>query len=251
MTTYYYLCHKRKVIFTEMPKNGCESIRHLILREEGIYENPKDIWNKINHGYKGITYKISGDDIKNFMEKNSDYKLLTIIRNPFTRLVSGYFDKIIRPENVTYPYCKRVIIAHGRKRQTSTTKVSFEEFVNYIIKEDKQTLDYHYRPQTNLFDITIRNNEMLKMEDIPNIKKRLKELGFKEEYTNYNKVIKKEYQIKIDIKDINIYKQYGEFYKIFDKKYQPKTEYYYKDEELKKKVYEFYKKDFELLNYSK
>ena len=108
-------------ICTWIPKNSCSSLRYSIAIANGAISNLNDIsWIHQNN--------------KSFCASNKE--LLTakysfvILRNPFKRLLSFYFDKICHNDNLQQD--KSQELAHKVFNTTDTT--SFKDFVNTISK---------------------------------------------------------------------------------------------------------------------
>lgn len=81
MDSRYLIIKEKRIIFSDIPKSGSQSIRKLVVDYYGKNEN---IWN-IRHYWT--------NEISNY----PDYKLISLIRNPYDRLVSGYYDKFVKP----------------------------------------------------------------------------------------------------------------------------------------------------------
>lgn len=234
---YYYISHKRKVIINHTPKCCCESIRYLFLDDENKFTKNADIW-----------YKISGNIVTNIRPFLRSYDVIYIVRNPFYRLVSGYIDKMIRSQP-TLKICRQII---SHYKSDGIRRVTFEQFVNFIIRQDKKTLDEHFKPQVNLINLNPDFNfKIYQLEKDKNIiNDLLKEKGFKKGFVNYNKDVLKTYFKKINImgkihdKDYQHYKQY------IKEKIIPNYEAFYTNE-LIIKVFDFYKDDFIKLGYFK
>ena len=75
---------------------------------------------------------------------SADYFKFAFVRNPYTRLLSGYLDKFIREENVT-PGRRSVTKTLGRKEDA---EVSFEEFIDAIASQKPRSMNQHWRLQT-------------------------------------------------------------------------------------------------------
>lgn len=73
-----------------------------------------------------------------------DYFKFTFVRNPYTRLLSGYLDKFVREENITAGR-RSVTKVLGRKEDA---EVSFEEFIDAIVSQKPRSMNQHWRPQT-------------------------------------------------------------------------------------------------------
>lgn len=80
------------------------------------------------------------DDLSRFERKQGDF-VFTFVRNPFTRVLSAYLDKIVRREaGVVGPLLRR----HGLDRPPA----SFAAFLELVAEEAPEEMDLHWRPQT-------------------------------------------------------------------------------------------------------
>lgn len=70
----------------------------------------------------------------------SDYFSFAISRNPYTRIASGFFDKIQR---------KKVTDVHNAMRRPITATVTFDDFVDYLLDGGVHERDY-WVPQSKL-----------------------------------------------------------------------------------------------------
>lgn len=67
--------------------------------------------------------------------------VFSIVRNPFTRLISAYKDKILRREQSVWNHFA------GRHRLPVDDVITFDSFVEVITGENPLQADAHYRPQ--------------------------------------------------------------------------------------------------------
>lgn len=98
MGYYTLVSHKHKFIFFWNAKCGCSAIKRLFLEIERdeVYEGPKTIHDPPNvHAYLGYLNSHSYFLPKEDLEKYSDYKKILIVRDPWSRVVSYYCDKIV------------------------------------------------------------------------------------------------------------------------------------------------------------
>jgi len=235
-----YTCQKRKVIFSHLPKCGCESIRYLLLAEDGLFKSNPDIWSNKMRVYFNQKFDVS---------INKNFRYITICRNPYERLVSGYIDKFCSGMFFKLSFCKKVMDFYGRK-MNHPERVTFVELVLYLAKNSPTMFDDHFKPQTLLI-IKHPKNQIIKLEDRGTIENTIKELGFKTEFINYNKVILKHYPNKINISEkINVFEQGLSFFNDLKSKNQvPQYKLFYNDV-IKDVVYNIYKEDFETFGYS-
>jgi hypothetical protein len=248
----YLICEKRKTYFAYTPKSGVESLILLVLKEQGEKNITSDIWSRntpyIRHG-----------------EVPNGYFYIVICRNPYDRLSSAYIDKFLTGNFFHLPFCKQVMDFYERSMDDER-RISFEELVNFLITQPKHNIDAHFATQISTIN-TKQNPDILKLENIPGIVSKLKELNFDNKFDNYRHIYLYGW-IKEDIKEA--YKMGFNEYKIFDtfRGYPlDENEQGYKDEnnnhgimpyyenfyndELKEKVYNFYKEDFEYFRYEK
>lgn len=243
MVQEYIISHKNNTIFNIIAKASTKSVRHLVLKECNRYNNPEDIWFNIQ---KNVIFQPEFDRLI----KENNHNLITIIRNPYDRLVSAYINKFLaRYEDHAFyrlQICKDVMKFYNRNMDDER-RISFEELVKYIITQKPEDLDGHMRPQINLFDYTIKNNIILKIEEPAKISQKLKECGFQNDFVNYDKVILNHNDKKIDVGECVYNKNYT-FFKQMDGVI-PKYEYFY-NKEIRGLVFDYYKRDFDLLNYN-
>lgn len=75
------------------------------------------------------------------------FTFVTMVRNPFTRLLSGYRSTILRHEAVDDPRRERWLTALGLPRSRHTA-VGFDEFVAIVVRQSDREMDPHWRTQT-------------------------------------------------------------------------------------------------------
>ena len=240
----YHYSPTRNTIIQVAEKAGVESARYLILREEKI-ANPYNIWID-NSRFFG----------ENMITLPKEARNISIVRNPYTRLVSGYIDKFLTGNYNKLPFCQNIKKYYNNR--DDNLRVSFQELVNYIINQPKNELDTHFKPQY-LQHKLMNNSVILKLENINEINNHLKTLEFDNSFDNYRD--KHLYNWKrVDIKNAHtlLYKDFdiAENRKYYDKiglKYDgaevPKVENFY-TKDLKDKVYNYFKEDFVQFEYS-
>uniref|UniRef100_A0A8C3S633 Carbohydrate sulfotransferase n=1 Tax=Chelydra serpentina TaxID=8475 RepID=A0A8C3S633_CHESE len=144
--------HNHKFIYCEVPKVGCSNWKKIILF---LTMNLSRKTNEVNHALIHHTPLI-----KRLSSYPSDYqeKLLTsytkvmFTRDPLERLVSAYRDKLLHSEPYYSITVANEIKAMCRKNKNSTEKVTFPEFVNFILTKKQELLDVHWKPMFLLCD---------------------------------------------------------------------------------------------------
>ena len=213
---YFLVDNKNKVIFGWSAKCGCSHVKNLYW-----FLQNKNIYNKLHN--KHLERNKLPDDIEN-------YNTIVFIRNPYKRLVSGFLDKY--KKNGEYRYLWK------------SSFISFETFVNKLIIKDWDTIQkHHFTQQTSEhFDNKILLSKNIKFYDISNI--------------DYN-YIENLYNIKIPEPVINFHGDHKRintglaidnyvYHLNIDSyiNYSIDVKYFYTNE-IKQKVYDFYKNDFD------
>jgi hypothetical protein len=217
----FLIDNKNKIIFGWSAKCGCSHIKSIYLFLQNDKINPiHGKWAKGN----------LSDEILNSIE---NYTTIIICRNPYKRLVSGFLDKY------------RI---NGEFRHRWPDKnINFNKFVNRL-GNWKFIEKHHFTPQTTEnFNYKIMNSKIIKLFDIENIDYNyIEELYNKKIPTKLIKFKGGHTRDKMKL-DSNIQKN---VYDLDTKEYynsKVEVKYFYNDE-LKQKVYEFYKKDFLFFN---
>ena len=239
---YYYISHKRKTIITHIAKNGCESLRYLLLKDEGIFQEEMDIWNKMTQNIIHNPYHVR------YFITHKKYKIITIVRDPYRRLVSGYIDKILGNNYNYLQFCKNIMRFYKRDFN-DPKKVTFTEFVNYVVAHKNfNVMDEHFKPQSYCFHPNMPNNKIMKLEDIKPIKQFFSEQEFLQNFINYNKDVINHYKVQVEHHEI-VYDKDATYFNQFEKVI-PKYKYFL-NEDLKDKIYKFYEDDFRNFQYKK
>ncbi len=134
---YFRILDGFKVVYIENPKVACTSVKS-VLKQHGEL---RSVFKLVNVG---------------------DYYLFTVVRNPFTRLVSCYKNKIIRGEWLYGRYLFGSLIYGLRK------DISFENFVDKILVIPDSSADIHFRSQSSIIDKTSSFVDVLRFENIEN-----------------------------------------------------------------------------------
>lgn len=127
---------QQPIAYARVPKAGCSTIiAHLLGADFPMSEGSKGL-----HSQNAL---ITFDD-PNFSEKlrtaSEDTKLFTVVRDPFSRLLSGFREKIER--KLDGP---RYRIEFGIDGDAA---IDFNHFVDVLVDRDPLTLDVHFQPQT-------------------------------------------------------------------------------------------------------
>ena len=218
---YFIKDYINKIIFEWSAKSGCSHVKKIY-----YYLSTNSIYGEIH----------TMRDCNNigFIDKN--YKIFIFIRNPYERIISGFLDE----------YKKNSIFYDKWNKQIPLT---FNNFVDELFKNNYKIIDkHHFTPQlSESWDDKLINNKNLKVYDINNI-----------DYTYIGKIYNKKIPKillnfrggKENIKELFDYGKNIKIYDLLQEEYddkKPITENFY-NEDIKNKIYTFYKKDFEYFN---
>lgn len=214
---YFILDNSKKIIFGWTPKCGCSHFKRII-------------WflingNEDNEFHTNRDYNNLPDDIEN-------YTVIIIGRNPYKRVVSGFLDKYRDNENTMNYY----------KKRWNCETIEFSTFINELIKNNWEKVDsHHFLPQTSeKFDICVNKSNLI-VYDIENIdyhyieklyNTKIPDTLLKYKGNHSRDIFIKFFEGSVYDLDMKLYANYNITLKQFY------------NEEIKNKVYEFYKNDF-------
>ena len=124
-----YINDTHKIIYAHIPKCASNTCFSIIARN-------------INQSVVSIQTKY-GPHSKNEAFKRLDYFKFTFIRNPWDRIVSCYYDRVIKKRE--YDKDKNPWDPNAFVRMGLHSKISFERFVEIIANQDDENSDYHWR----------------------------------------------------------------------------------------------------------
>jgi hypothetical protein len=220
---------KYGLAYFDLPKGGCSTIKSIfqeLERNEIWSEEENTDLEKIH--IKELSPLLSPSDIGfgkffRMMERNKIF-CFTFSRNPFSRVLSGYLDKILGHEE------EKIGILHilGRNYLEIGQHITFDEYISALFKlrHDPIKLNCHWRPMTlQLFADIVQFDFVGRIE---NFEEDIYELG---QRLNIKKV--KQYaKRRIHIRDAS-----------------DKCKDYYCDS-TKKMIIEIYEEDFKYFGYN-
>ncbi|XP_025921649.1 carbohydrate sulfotransferase 8-like [Apteryx rowi] len=144
--------HKHKLIYCEVPKVGCSNWKRTIFLLQADL-NMKAAEIEHDHIHKtSLLKKLTSYPPAKQEEFLNNYTKVMLTRHPWERLVSAYRDKLLHSEPYYSTTVANEIRAMFRKNKNSSEKVSFQEFVNFIIAKQPNALDIHWKPMFLLCD---------------------------------------------------------------------------------------------------
>jgi hypothetical protein len=167
---------KKHYLYFEVPKAACTHMKELLRLEEGAPPIQRPAGNLMEtrremfvHARENVPLPalIDLDDAtqRNVLE-SSDFFRFTIVRNPYTRLISTWKNKVVPCE----PIAERLYLEIKGRLPDIRRKdlISFDEFVSYLeTKCDLSACDPHYRRQADhLFLKTFNFSHVGKLENM-------------------------------------------------------------------------------------
>lgn len=135
---------KYNYLFTETPKVACSTIKTILQKME--LGNPDFFRNNFedihDRNFSPLLKPSQLGSLDYFFEGNKLFKFC-FSRNPYTRLLSSYIDKI-KPSKSEKKY---VLKSLGKDPNQLDQDISFEEFVNVINKQKIISMNSHWRIQ--------------------------------------------------------------------------------------------------------
>ena len=142
---YYVINHKHKIIYCPIPKNACTLFKEVIVtnseHKSDFQESELDVHRYIRQNNVKLA------DFAYL--SNPEYLKIAIIRNPFERLVSGYFNKFVRPKKASNIVRSVItdIYRFNNLKPDYQKSVTFSDFINYLARTEDYFLNEHWRSQ--------------------------------------------------------------------------------------------------------
>ncbi|MGD1898123.1 MAG: sulfotransferase family 2 domain-containing protein [Phormidesmis sp.] len=139
------ISEKSSFIYIETAKVACSTIKRTLqdLETEVLGLPPMPVVRNVHK--KPESPLLSPDDIglDNFCEMLKDAHILkfAFVRNPYTRALSAYLDKIKKESAEREKIAKRLNVS-------SDTDISFETFLTCVSETPIHEMDHHWRPQS-------------------------------------------------------------------------------------------------------
>lgn len=145
-------------IYSFIPKNACSTMRTSLAIANGCIKDSSD-FNWIHQNNDTFTASLS--------ELAKAKYTFTVLRCPFSRLLSVYLDKFLNRNPVAWRY----IDLHDRT--IDIEDITFEFFVKSMSKDHIKNGDIHWMPQTN-FLVYEEYDDYFAFEDFPRMAEKLK-----------------------------------------------------------------------------
>ena len=222
---HFLIDNNHKIIIGVSAKCGCSTIRTFFISLSNEEKKKFESKGNIFCSYEALP--------ENYLE----YKIFIIIRNPYKRIISGFFNKYANDDD-------KYLYMYNNKFNNSGLKLNFKNFVDILEKEKlgKYIEIHHFTPQlSEKWDDKLLKHPDITFYDISNINYDEIKKHFNNNINNINNIkiitknnLKKNNIINAHLIEIIKLKQLSPDYKCLYTK------------EIKEKVYNYYKKDFEL-----
>ena len=157
-----YYSPKADILYTGIPKSGCTNWKFTLLKIEGMFyddvPNPKVhyIINRLNMANTVYRRRYN----RNSLSSKYTY---TVIRNPWTRMASGYNDKFSSSRAVKWQKGKVALQILRKYRDKNITikdvleegfRPTFLEFLYHLAYDSPNDINAHFRPQYQMLDLS-------------------------------------------------------------------------------------------------
>ena len=131
--------------YLQMPKAGCSTIKSLLINMGTLKSDP--IVKGQDEIHDDPSFSSTFSNLKNYYFLSSkSVPIFTVVRNPFSRILSAYLEKIF------YRYDERKDYL-GELEFPSNEKIPFLTFLERVGSKPKNALDFHFMPQSTILNI--------------------------------------------------------------------------------------------------
>lgn len=169
-----YVSERYKLIYFDTPKVASTSLKWTFAHIEGFtitpsirragYKNEMSIHLRHVHPLPALTDFSTKQSSEMLADKA--FKRIGAVRNPYTRLIAGWSDKIRQIEPGNSETCAAISRYHGQDPQTHNP--SFREFAIWVLRtNNRETCNLHWRPQSDVLCVSqINYDYIIKTESI-------------------------------------------------------------------------------------
>jgi len=160
---FNYVCNvsdKHKYLFVNVPKVASTSLlgQMQLAEDSSMVEHMKNVHDRSSSPLLRLTNY--SEELQNEICFGDSYKRISMVRNPFTRMLSAYLSKISTPlkgwkvdpkhPDVRPPKAEVLAKIQGKDVVDITDmsqKVSFDEFLDVVSAQSIEEMDIHWKPQ--------------------------------------------------------------------------------------------------------
>lgn len=164
---------QHKLFYIPVAKCACTSLKSMMIRLAGV--DRADIAVKLGVHFvtdrfnTGVQLKDKPIDRAREILASDDFFKFSVIRDPLERLVSGYLEKFVynRHSQRNLIHTRPVIRAvQGTNDIDISHGISFDEFIQFLLRQDPYDLDPHWRPQYLYFVGVPHISRIFRLENI-------------------------------------------------------------------------------------
>ena len=137
-----YCSLNQKFFYGETPKTGCSTIKKVLIQAElGKRINFENLEYIHYREFSPLLKIWQIGNLEDFFTREDIFKFC-FVRNPYTRLLSAYLDKIVNDKYQAQHIKIQMGLSPDSKRP-----ISFEDFVDVVIVQPVMYMDLHWRTQ--------------------------------------------------------------------------------------------------------
>jgi hypothetical protein len=140
-----------KYVYIETPKVACSTVKYhlqMIEFDEDERRIYRDVHNRAFSPIRRISELGLTDDTLNDVMFGADYFHFMFVRNPYTRTLSCYLDKIVKGSHDEVAAKRKIL------EVPVDEEISFEDFLRAVQKQPINKMDIHWTPQTYLLGVS-------------------------------------------------------------------------------------------------
>lgn len=144
------ISRRHHYVYIDNPKTGCSSLKSALVQLEGSNQpNRLDHYNWQVFHDPSVSPLLRLNDLRypTSLSKLTEegYRFVTFVRNPYTRLLSCYRDKILGKKRQKL----EIMQSLGLSDRSINTPISFAEFVTTVASQADRDMNPHWRVQSS------------------------------------------------------------------------------------------------------
>lgn len=157
--SFFHISVKNRYLFVQTPKVASSTLKKNLIALElaGTKIDPQQVGlhPDILRSVHIKPYQLPGGLLRAVM-MNADYTRFCFVRNPFSRVLSAFLDKIVRCE-------AEGIVFRRSNEMADDAPLEFARFIDLLFaqKDNSQNWDPHWRPQFDLLRPDLINYELI------------------------------------------------------------------------------------------